>query len=71
MAGNPEDGVVDPAGKVWGTDNVYVADASILPSASGVNPMISTMGLSLHVAKGLAETIEAHLDEDSMFVSPA
>lgn len=58
MSASPADGVVDPDGKVWGTENVYVADASILPSASGVNPMISNMGLSLHIAKGIARTIE-------------
>jgi len=57
MSASPADGAVDPDGKVWGTENVYVADASILPSASGVNPMISNMGLSLHVAKGIAKTI--------------
>lgn len=55
MSASPSEGVVDPNGKVWGSENVYVADASILPSASGVNPMISTMAFSLHVAKGLAE----------------
>lgn len=54
MSTSPDDGVVDTSGKVWGTRNVYVADASILPSASGVNPMVSTMGLSLHVAKAIA-----------------
>jgi len=58
MSSSPADGVVDPNGKVWGTENVYIADASILPSASGVNPMISNMGLSLHVAKGIVTTIE-------------
>lgn len=58
MSTSPEDGVVDIGGKVWGTSNVYVADASILPSASGVNPMISTMGLSLHVAKAIEKEVK-------------
>lgn len=58
MSTSPNDGVVDISGKVWGTNNVYVADASILPSASGVNPMVSTMGLSLHVAKGIEREIK-------------
>lgn len=59
MSASPSEGVVNEAGKVWGTENVYVADASILPSASGVNPMISTMGFSLHVAKQLVAKIQA------------
>lgn len=29
-------GVVDPKGKVWGVEGLYVADASVFPSASGV-----------------------------------
>ncbi|KAK5090245.1 hypothetical protein LTR05_000416 [Lithohypha guttulata] len=53
MSASPSTGVVDPSGRVWGTDNVYVADASILPSASGVNPMVSTMAFALWVARGL------------------
>lgn len=58
MSTSPTDGVVDTAGKVWNTSNVHVADASILPSASGVNPMISTMGLSLHVAKAIEKEVK-------------
>lgn len=33
--------VVDPRGRVWGTKGLYIADASIFPTASGVNPMIT------------------------------
>lgn len=58
MSSSPEEGVVDINGRVWGTSNVYVADASILPSASGVNPMVSTMGLSLHVAKSIEKQVK-------------
>lgn len=58
MASTADKGVVDATGKVHGTQNVFVADASILPSASGVNPMVSTMGLSLHVARKIAEVVK-------------
>lgn len=49
MGTNPRKSVVDPRGRVWGTDNLYVADASIFPSSSGVNPMsvLSSRMLSL------------------------
>jgi choline dehydrogenase-like flavoprotein len=53
MSASPEKGVVDGTGKVHGTTNVYVADASVLPSASGVNPMVSTMGLADWIARGI------------------
>jgi choline dehydrogenase-like flavoprotein len=36
----------DSFGKVHGTDNVYVADASMLPSAPGVNPQGTIMAIA-------------------------
>lgn len=44
MGTSPKTSVVDPEGKVWGTEGLYVADASVFPSASGVNPMVTVMG---------------------------
>ncbi|HAA18317.1 MAG TPA: hypothetical protein DCP28_05930, partial [Cytophagales bacterium] len=32
---------------------LYVADASLFPAASGVNPMLTIMGLAHYVAQGL------------------
>ena len=46
--------VCDPDGAVYGLKGVYVADASIFPASSGVNPMITIMALARYVAKGLA-----------------
>jgi len=42
--------VVDPAGKVWGYDNILVTDASLFPMASGVNPMLTIMAMASRVA---------------------
>lgn len=47
-------GVVDPKGKVWGTEGLYVADASVFPSASGVNPMVTNMAISDWISRGIA-----------------
>jgi len=33
-------------GKVHGTDNIYVADASMLPSAPGINPQGTIMAIA-------------------------
>jgi cholesterol oxidase len=38
MADDPDDGVVDDAGKVHGHEGLYVLDGSIVPTALGVNP---------------------------------
>jgi choline dehydrogenase-like flavoprotein len=50
-----KEGVVDPKGKVWGTEGLYVADASVFPSASGVNPMVTNMAISDWISRGIAE----------------
>lgn len=54
MASTPKAGVVDPGGKVWGVEGLYVADASVFPSASGVNPMITNMAISDWISRGIA-----------------
>ena len=48
------DSVVSPTGKVWDTERLYVADASVFPSASGVNPMITNMAISDWISRGIA-----------------
>ena len=58
MATTPKAGVVDPKGKVWGTEGLYVADASVFPSASGVNPMITNMAISDWISRGIAEALK-------------
>lgn len=40
-------------GEVYGLKGAYVADASLFPASSGVNPMITIMALAHHVAKGM------------------
>ena len=58
MATSPRVGVVDPKGKVWGAEGLYVADASVFPSASGVNPMVTTMAISDWISRGIAREME-------------
>jgi len=45
--------VCDADGAVYGVKGAYVADASLFPASSGVNPMITIMALARHVAVGL------------------
>jgi choline dehydrogenase-like flavoprotein len=45
-------GVVDPSFKVYGTDNLYVCDASVFPGATTVNPQLTVMTMA-HYAAGL------------------
>jgi choline dehydrogenase-like flavoprotein len=46
MHRDPARGVVDPSGRVHGVDGLLVADASVFPLASGVNPMLTIMALA-------------------------
>jgi choline dehydrogenase-like flavoprotein len=50
LGSDPNMSVVDPTGKVWGYDNIIVADASLFPMASGVNPMLTIMAMAGRVA---------------------
>ncbi|KAF4875836.1 Long-chain-alcohol oxidase FAO2 [Colletotrichum siamense] len=58
MAPNEDEGVVGPKGHVWGTENLFVADASVFPSASGVNPMITNMAIADWIAAGIAKELK-------------
>ena len=57
MSAREKDGVVDPRGRVWGTEDLYVSDASVFPSASGVNPMVTNMAISDWISRGVSKEL--------------
>jgi choline dehydrogenase-like flavoprotein len=57
MAAEPRRGVTGTDGAVHGTEALYVADASLFPTSIGVNPMITIIAMSAHVARGLANRL--------------
>lgn len=57
MGGDPAASVVDPRGRVWGWDNLHVADASIFPTSLGVNPQVTTMAMGLLVGDAVAGAV--------------
>uniref|UniRef100_Q9P8D7 Long-chain-alcohol oxidase n=1 Tax=[Candida] cloacae TaxID=94006 RepID=Q9P8D7_9ASCO len=54
----PGYGACDTKGKLFECSNVYVADASTLPTASGANPMVSTMSFARHVSLGIVKELQ-------------
>jgi choline dehydrogenase-like flavoprotein len=60
MGGDPRTSVVDPTGAVWGYDNLLVADGSIFPQASGVNPMLTIMAMASRVAQQHGGVVSDH-----------
>lgn len=55
MGRDPGASVVDANGKVHGFDNLYVADGSVLPRASRVNPALTIYALGLRLGQRLIE----------------
>jgi choline dehydrogenase-like flavoprotein len=47
--------VADPDGRVWDVDGLYVTDGSALPSATGVNPMLSILAVASRTAERMLE----------------
>ncbi|KAJ5266519.1 hypothetical protein N7478_009327 [Penicillium angulare] len=57
MGKSPKSSVVDPDCQVWGTEGLYVVDASVFPSASGVNPMVTNMAIADWASRNLAQVM--------------
>lgn len=53
MGGKRAESVLTPQGEAWDARNLYVADASAFPTASGVNPMITVMALAHWTAQAV------------------
>ncbi|CAH2353640.1 putative long-chain-alcohol oxidase [[Candida] railenensis] len=54
----PKYGACDSNGKLFEASNVYVADSSTMPTASGVNPMVTTMSIARLVALNVIEDLK-------------
>ncbi len=53
MSGNVKSGAVRPNGETWEIENLYVADGSVLPTSTGVNPMITIMATAHRLAQSM------------------
>jgi choline dehydrogenase-like flavoprotein len=55
MGDDPARSVTDPYGRVWGHDNVWIADASVHVTNGGVNPVLTVLAGSLRIAHHLSK----------------
>jgi choline dehydrogenase-like flavoprotein len=55
MGSDPRQSVVGLDGQLWDLPGAYVADASLFPTAIGVNPQIGIMALATRVAERIIE----------------
>ncbi len=53
MGGRRPHSVLTPHGEAWDVRNLFVADASAFPTASGVNPMITVMALAHYISQAV------------------
>jgi choline dehydrogenase-like flavoprotein len=54
ISADPRRGVCAVDGSVYGTPGLYVADASLFPTAVGVNPMMTIIAFAKQVSRGIA-----------------
>lgn len=50
MGADPEWSVVQPSGETWEVENLFVSDASVLPTSLGVNPQLTIMAVAIRTA---------------------
>lgn len=60
MAANPSDGAVRPTGETAEVENLWVADASVFPTAVGVNPMLTIMAVAHYIAGQIIQRYPAN-----------
>lgn len=64
MSHDPRDGVVDGAGRLHGTDNLWVVGSSVFPTSSWANPTLTIAALALRTADRITSAlIEARRPE--------
>lgn len=51
-------GAIDENGETWECDDMFVMDASTFPTASGANPMLTTLAMSHMLSSRLARRLE-------------
>lgn len=56
MGSDPRISVTDGAGRVHNVPGLYVADASLMPGSTAVNPQMTIMALATRVARKILET---------------
>jgi choline dehydrogenase-like flavoprotein len=57
MGADPQHCAVAPSGEVYGVSRLYVADASLFPTSTRVNPQITIMALATRIARSMVRAL--------------
>lgn len=63
MGDRAESSVVDSSNKVHGIDNLYIVDASVFPTSSGINPSLTIAALALRAAEKIRQRFEKRVSQ--------
>jgi choline dehydrogenase-like flavoprotein len=59
MGFTPDDSVVDSSHRVWGVDNLFIVDGSVMPTEGAANPALVIMALADRCASLLDRKLAA------------
>ena len=51
-------GAVQTTGETWECDNLYVADASVMPTSLGINPMLTVEAFAYMISKNVIQRLK-------------
>tara|TARA_R110002126_G_scaffold19646_9_gene73679 strand:+ start:363 stop:1952 length:1590 start_codon:yes stop_codon:yes gene_type:complete len=66
MGANASEGVIDQNNKVFGYENLYIIDGSMISANPGVNPSLSITAIAEHAMHQIPEKVSTHIAQQEV-----